>query len=196
MKYLVTQHDYNTKRNNVIFKSGDLFEARQFLENTVFDYIVLKIGDKALQQKEGHYETSTVSMLYSLGLPEVKGTVVRYVPKCLHRQYNTGSQSWMNIDTDYFAIRNPTKGSLYQMTVYKKDLSRGWIYNDINYTRIFDVDIVFYNEDDIEVEQSKDEEESLFVDYQIREIFSHVLEDISKKNVVEIPTELSTNNIE
>jgi hypothetical protein len=177
MKHLVTQHDYKTKQNRVIFSSNSLFEARQYLENTVFDYIVLKIGDKALQQKDGYYEVST------WGVPDVKGVVNRYIPKCLHRQYNPGSRSWFTVDTDYFAIRNPVGGSLFQMTVYKKDLSKGWVYDAINPMKIFDVDIITY--DDGEKQEIQNEEESLFVDYKIREVFNNVLNDVKKRLKVE-----------
>ena len=132
--YHVVKLDNKIKSNEIIFSNKNLFEARQYLENYAFDFIVGKNGDRAMKLNDTKYSSNNKT--------DAKCDFKVQIPVCLHRMHNKNSLFWKNLDMDYIITRNPISDSIYELTIYYRKLITGLIYNDCIVDKVFSLDIV------------------------------------------------------
>ena len=165
--YQVIKQDYESKNNTILFTSTNKLESLQFMEQIAIDFVVGKVGEKVLDK-----QTKPIDKNIKRGYADVKGTIERYVPRCLHRQYSIGSSNWSNMD-DYFVVRDPFNSTLHKLTVMKKVAEDGWILN-AEFKRIFSLDIVHQNNiyDDYDYEERREFSER----YEFMSVLDELLE--------------------
>ena len=173
----ITRQDHLNKENTIIFSGENLFEIRQQLETTVFDFLTSKIGEKAIEKRTDHIEHST-SRKYKDD--HVVGIESRFVPRCLHRLYAQGSKSWNKIVDEYFVIRD-TQESLYKMIICKKKSDAGWL-SSFDYQKLYSFDIIYqgiidcdYDVFAIELDETGDDTE------RFERVFLEVLEQLKER---------------
>lgn len=135
--HVVRLNNNELKTNEIIYSNKSLFEARQYLENYAFDFIKEKNGDKAMSLNE--------NKIINTRKTDAKCDPKIYLPICLHRMHNKTSQFWKNLDMDYIITRNPISDSIYELSIYHRQIVSGLIYNDCFIKKVFSLDIVIEN---------------------------------------------------
>lgn len=176
--YIVTKFDHCSRINEVVHKTDSLYEAIAFREGYVYDYVVSKVGDHAVDFKSNCGDAASLSSIGKLiwgPTIDERGEMTRKVVKCLHREYSYKSSNWAKVEYDYFITRNPMTDSVYKLTVHSKIVNNK-VWADTGFEKIMSVDVCCEPRE-VYIESTEDNPK---YDYEDPEFF-HPLAELMKK---------------